>query len=255
MEVATSARQESRRWRRIWPIVIAILALGALAVMGKVFDVGAHVEPFLRWVQQQGVWGPVVIVGVYAVACVLMLPGVLLTVPVGYVFGVGVGVATVSVASVLGACAAFWVGRTVGRGWVQQKVAGNARFAAIDAAVGREGFKIVLLTRLSPIFPFNLQNFAYGLTTVGFWKYALASWIGMLPGTVLYVYLGSAARSLLDATSGDLAADWRVQVMFWAGLAIAVGVAVFVARVARRALKAVAINDGSDQSHGQTTKA
>ena len=147
------------------------------------------------------------------------------------------GPATVSVASTLGACAAFWVGRTVARGWIEQKAAAKPRFQAIDRAVGREGFKIVLLTRLSPIFPFNFQNYAYGLTRVAFWKYALASWVGMLPGTLMYVYIGSGLQSLTEATSGEVSGGWVDRAFLFGGLAIAVVVAVGVARVARRALR------------------
>ena len=112
----------------------------------------------------------------------------------------------------------------------------NPRFAAIDRAVGREGLKIVLLTRLSPVFPFNLLNYAYGLTAVPFWKYALASWIGMLPGTVMFVYFGSALRSLSEAAAGRVEGGTAQKIFFWAGLAVAAVVAVLVARIARRAM-------------------
>jgi len=102
--------------------------------------------------------------------------------------------------------------------------------------VGREGFKIVLLTRLSPIFPFVILNYAFSLTKVRFGAYALASWIGMLPGTLMYVYIGSALGNLAEVAAGrqKSPAEWG---FFIGGLVVAVGVAVFVTRIARKALK------------------
>ena len=155
----------------------------------------------------------------------------------GFLFKLLVGTITVSIGSTLGACAAFLVGRTVGRGWISSKIAANKKFAAIDSAVGQQGFKIVLLVRLSPIFPFNLLNYAFGLTRVSFAKYALASWIGMLPGTVMYVYFGAGLRNLADAAAGKVETGIAGQIFFWLGLAVAIVVTIFVTRLARKALK------------------
>src|SRR5262249_24071426 len=147
------------------------------------------------------------------------------------IFGVIRGFIAVSVGSVLGAAAAFFVGRKLARGWVEQKVAGNPRFQALDRAVGTRGFKIVLLTRLSPIFPYTLLNYAFGLSRVRFRDYFLASWIGMLPGTVMYVYLGSLADNLAQVASGRVDKDAGQQVLFYAGLVITVVVTVYVTRI------------------------
>jgi len=184
-----------------------------------------------------------IIIAGYVVACVFFLPGLVLTVGTGFVLKTLWGTVTVSIGSTLGACAAFLVGRTVARKWVEAKLAGDPRFAAVDRAVGREGFKIVLLTRLSPVFPFNLLNYGYGLTKVSFGHYALASWIGMLPWTVVFVYSGAGLGSLAEVAEGAQRQTTAERVLFWLGLAVAVGVAVFVARVARRALKE-AVSEG-----------
>jgi uncharacterized membrane protein YdjX (TVP38/TMEM64 family) len=154
----------------------------------------------------------------------------------GFLFGLLWGTVTVSVGSVLGATAAFLVGRFLARDWVAKKVSGKAKFGAIDEAVGEQGFKIVLLTRLSPIFPFNFQNYAYGLTSVRLRDYVLASWIGMIPGTIMYVYFGTTIQKLTQAAQGRAmsAAEW---VFFGVGLVVAVGVTVFITRIARRALR------------------
>jgi uncharacterized membrane protein YdjX (TVP38/TMEM64 family) len=110
------------------------------------------------------------------------------------------------------------------------------RFGALDEAVGREGFKVVLLTRLSPLFPFNLLNFMFGITKVSFWDYMLASWIGMLPGAVLYVYIGTAAHSITSIAAGKNETGTPEQVFLGVGLvATALVVALFV-RLARKSL-------------------
>ena len=150
----------------------------------------------LDWVAGLGPTGVIAFVVIYILACVFMLPGSVLTLGAGAVFGVVKGSVIVSVASTLGATAAFLVGRYLARDRVAKLIEGNERFRAIDEAVGREGWKIVGLTRLSPVFPFNLLNYAYGITKVSLRDYFLASWVGMVPGTLMYVYLGSLAGSL-----------------------------------------------------------
>jgi uncharacterized membrane protein YdjX (TVP38/TMEM64 family) len=233
----TEAEATSRRapWRLIALAVVAVgLTVAFIVYRDRVREV---LETVLEWTRGLGAWGPPVVAAAYAAATVLFVPGSALTLGAGFLFGVLVGTIVVSVGSVLGACGAFLVGRTVARGWVARKVAGNPKFAAIDEAVGRQGFRIVLLTRLSPIFPFNMLNYAYGLTKVPFWKYALASWIGMLPGTVMYVYLGSGLRSLAAAAAGETEGGMAERIFFWVGLAVAILVALVVTRIARRALK------------------
>ena len=219
-----------------WRIGLLVLIFAGLICAGKFLPLKDYFVAALNWIQSLGYWGPVVVVLFYIVACVLFLPGSGLTLGAGFIFKLLLGTITVSIGATLGACAAFWVGRTIARGWVAKKVAGNPKFASLDEAVGREGFKIVLLTRLCPIFPFNLLNYAFGLTRVKFRSYALASWIGMLPGTIMYVYIGSGLRSLADAAAGGARQTVAQRIFFWAGLVVAVAVAALVTRIARRAL-------------------
>ncbi len=218
--------------KQVVKLLVILAVVVALVVLGR----QVPVDEVLAWIDGLGFWGPVVLAAVYVVATVLLVPGSLLTLGGGALFGVVTGTLTVSVGATLGACAAFLVGRYAARDWVAERfVAGNERFAAIDAAVGREGFKVVLLTRLSPVFPFNMQNYAYGLTGVSFRDYALASWLGMIPGTIMYVYLGAAAGEVAGAASGEgkSAGEWA---LYAVGLAATVAVTVVVTRVARRAL-------------------
>lgn len=218
-------------------LIVLMAAVAALVVATIFLPVKDYLLAMLDWTSGLGVWGPAFVAAFYVAACVLLLPGSVLTLGAGFLFGVVTGTVTVSIGSTLGACAAFVVGRTLARGWIEQKVAARPKFAAIDRAVGVQGFKIVLLTRLSPIFPFNLLNYAYGLTKVKFWQYALASWVGMLPGTVMYVYLGSGLRSLTEAAAGQSNGPLQ-RILFFVGLGVTVVVVVLVTHLARKALRA-----------------
>ena len=195
---------------------------------------------FLARVRDLGPWGPVLVAVAYVPASLLFVPGSILTLGAGFLFGVPLGTLTVSAGSVAGATAAFLAGRTLAREWVERRVAANPRFRAIDRAVERQGFRVVLLTRLSPVFPFNLLNYAYGVTGVSLRDYVLASWIGMLPGTVLYVYLGSAVKSLAELLAGEVEAGAGGRILFGLGLVATATVTVLVTRAARRALREAA---------------
>jgi uncharacterized membrane protein YdjX (TVP38/TMEM64 family) len=231
-------------------MAVAIALVIALLLARQYLPVRGWVRNALAWVDSLGAWAPVLVAAFYVVACVLLLPGGVITLASGFVLGVVVGTVTVSVGSALGVCAAFLLGRHLFRGWMERKVASRPTFAAIDDAVGEQGFKIVLLTRLNPIFPFNLQNYAYGLTKVNFWQYALASWIGMLPGTIVYVWLGSTARTLAGAGAARLPPAARYGVYAGGSVLLLVG-AWYVSRVARRALRqAVAGPEEAAEEHG-----
>jgi uncharacterized membrane protein YdjX (TVP38/TMEM64 family) len=215
----------------------ALLVLGGgVVALLFFFPVKEWLVAFVDWVRGLGPWGPVAIGAAYIPACLLFLPGSPLTLGAGFAFGVVRGTIAVSIGSTLGAAAAFWAGRTLLRGLIEERVARNPRFQAIDQAVAEQGAKIVLLTRLSPVFPFNLLNYAFGVTKVRFRDYILASWIGMLPGTIMYVYLGSAAGSLADLVAGNVEGGAGQQALIYVGLAATVAVTILVTRIARRAL-------------------
>ena len=217
-------------------LIGAVVALVVVVAAARLLPVGAWLLGFVEWIRGAGVAGMAAFMVAYVAACVLFLPGSLLTLGAGFAYGVGLGVPLVWVAANAGAALAFVLGRTLAREQIAARVAGNARFAAIDRAVGREGLQIVLLTRLSPVFPFNLLNYAYGLTQVRLRDYVVGSLIGMLPGTVMYVYLGSLVTSVTELASGRPAGGGAQQTLYWLGLAATVVVTVVVTRVARRAL-------------------
>ena len=231
--------------RKTLRIAMALLLVAAVVAALAVLPVKDYLAGFLEWIESVGAWGPVLLAAAYTVACVLFVPGSILTLGAGFLFGVVWGTIAVSIGSVLGATAAFLVGRTFARGWIEGRIASHPRFQAIDRAVGEQGFKIVLLVRLSPIFPFNLLNYAFGLTKVRLWQYVLASWIGMLPGTVMYVYLGSALKSLADVAAGSPEGGTPQTVFFVVGLAMTIVATVVVTRVAKRALDEAVAEHGA----------
>lgn len=193
----------------------------------------------LQWISGLGSTAPLVFIPLYIVACVLFIPGSILTLSAGFLFGVVRGSIYVSVAATLGATLAFLMGRYFARQWVAARLANYPKFKAVDEAVAREGWKIVALTRLSPVFPFNLLNYGFGLTDVGLRDYVIASWAGTLPGTILYVYLGSLAEDLTRVATGDGERTPAVWAFYAIGLLATVAVTVYVTRVSNQALKAV----------------
>src|SRR5207247_3737216 len=169
----------------------------------KVLPVERWLRSFNDWVGQMGALGSFIFIGVYVVATVLLAPGAILTIGAGFAFGLSKGFLAVSAGSTLGAALAFLVARFIAREKVEATAKGNEKFREIDKAIGKQGAKLIFLLRLSPLIPFNLSNYFYGLTGVRFWPYVLVSWIGMMPGTLLSVYIGVAGKAALSATAGD----------------------------------------------------
>lgn len=240
MEAAGIEKRSSRpvpaaRRKRLLPVAVAAGAVLGFLVVGRVG--GAYLPVFASWVAEQGVWGPVLFIAGYAVATVALVPGSLLTLAAGAVFGLAAGVAYVFMGAVLGATLAFLVGRYAARGAVERRISGDPRFERIDAAIARSGRKIVFLLRLSPVLPYNLLNYALGLTRVRLRDYVIAS-LGMLPGTFLYVYSGRVAGDVASLAGGAAVERgggyYAVLVL---GLVATVGVTIMVTRIARRALR------------------
>lgn len=231
------------KWLKPVLIVGAIVAI--LVIGGKQLNLQQRISDALAWIEGLGSAGMGVYAGLYVLACVFFIPGSLLTLGAGAIYGVVTGSILVSISSTLGATAAFLVGRYVARGWIAKKIEGNARFSAIDDAVADEGWKMVGLTRLSPVFSFNLLNYAYGLTRVSLREYVLASWIGMMPGTVMYVYLGSLAGDLAslgaETEHAKTPGEWA---MYGVWLVATILVTVYVTKIARKALAARISTEG-----------
>jgi uncharacterized membrane protein YdjX (TVP38/TMEM64 family) len=231
--------QKTHGPRRSSGLPLRRILIGAAVLIGLVAAArlgGGYVETFRAQVEGLGVWGPVVFILGYALAVVAFVPASVLTLAAGAIFGIAAGTVYVFFAATLGAAAAFLVSRYLARASIERRIESDARFAAMDRAVGEQGLRIVALMRLSPVFPFNLLNYALGLTRVGFVDYNIAS-LGMLPGTLAYVYLGSVAGEVASLAGGAEMARGPVDYAIWGvGLVATFAVTVIVGRIARRAL-------------------
>lgn len=192
-------------------------------------------KSFTDWIRQLGVAGAFIFIGAYALAAVAFVPGAIFTIAAGLVYGIVGGTAVALAGATLGAGLAFLVARYLVRGRIEKFARNNKKFGAIDQAIGKEGWKIVGLLRLSPLIPFNVSNYFYGITSIGFWPYLVASVIGMLPGTLLYAYLGAIGQAgLSGGKKGHTPLEWT---FLGLGLLATIGVTIFISRVAKKALK------------------
>lgn len=223
--------RRTRRWLR--PLLFFVV-LAALAVAAPLLGLGQRLAELRGWIEGLGALGPLVFALIYAIATVAAVPASLLTIAAGAMFGSGVGVATVILGATAGAAAAFAIARWMARDAVAGWLAKNEKFARLDAMTERHGAIIVAVTRLLPIFPFNLLNYGFGLTRVRFGTYVLWSFLCMLPGTALYV-VGA------DAVTRGLA-EGRIP---WGLIAVLVGVLVLLLLVVRRARRVLAAREAA----------
>jgi len=217
-------------------IVLTAIVI-ALFLAAKFLPVQQWLRSFNDWVGQMGLAGIFIFIAVYAAATVLLAPGAILTIGAGFAFGLWKGFLAVSAGATLGAALAFLVARFVARDKIEAMARRNTKFQRIDNAIGQQGVKLVFLLRLSPVIPFNLSNYFYGLTAVKFWPYVLASWIGMMPGTFLYVYIGTAGKAAVSAVGGE---GWQHWTFISVGLAATIVVTIWVSKIARDAVKKTA---------------
>ncbi len=219
--------------------ILAGLVLAALVVAVAVLPLRDWAVALVQCVRGYGAWGALLYALVYVVGTLLLVPGTALALGSGFLYGPFGGTLIVSPASVLGATLAFLLARSFARDWVARRIRRYPRFQAIDQAVGERGFKFVLLLRLQPVFiPFAMLNYALGLTRVRLRDYVLGSWIGMLPATILYVYLGSVAQDAATLLRGRVpaAGPWG-RALLWGGLLATAILVLWISRVARRALE------------------
>jgi uncharacterized membrane protein YdjX (TVP38/TMEM64 family) len=221
-------------------MIAAAVILAILALALWLLPIRPWLLASLQWTAEHREKAWLLFVVTYIVATVCFLPATILTLAAGAIFGVGTGSVLVSIGSTLGATAAFFVGRSLARDWIGQRIAAWPRFHALDAALAERGFLIVLLTRMSPAFPFFLLNYAYGVSSVKPSDYILGSWLGMLPATAAYVYLGTLAASLAQVVSGSAGGAAQSGSLRWVLLALGVlatiALTVVVTKLASRQL-------------------
>ena len=243
VEGSVGAPRRTFPWKRM---IGGIVLLVLLILVGR--RIGGALPAAAEAIRGLGIWGGVAFVGLYGAAAVAFVPGSLLTLAAGALFGIGWGVVWVLLGATVGASLAFLVARYLARSWVEARIGANPRFAAVDRAIGRDGRRIVFLLRLSPVFPFNALNYALGLTKVRFVDYLVAC-VGMLPGSLLYVYYGKLAGDVATLAGG--AASTPRGLGYWAvlilGLAATLAVTMVVTRAARRALAEATEEEGEDE--------
>jgi uncharacterized membrane protein YdjX (TVP38/TMEM64 family) len=218
-------------------VAVAVLLLAVIVAVAVGLPLASWAADAAAWSRGHRQAAGALFVAAYVLAAVLIVPASILTLAAGYLFGLPLGVALTSAGSVLGAMAAFVVGRFVARDWIARRAVAWPRFGALDAALHHDGFAIVLLARLSPLIPYSVLNYGLSITAARFRDYALATWIGMLPATALYVYAGTLAKDLATLTSATRAPSWATQSLLAFGFLATAALTVLITRRATRVLR------------------
>ena len=223
-----------RRLPRLrWQWFAAIAAAVAIVLAFHELPVKDWIARLPPWAASLGWRGVLVFAAVYVACALLFGPAWLVTLAIGLAYGFARGLLLVSAVSTVGAALAFLIARHLVRRRVEELVRRRPALAAVDRAIARHGWKIVFLLRLSAVVPYTLSNYVYGITAIRFGPYLLASWIGMLPVTAVYVSIGAAGRAAIAAPVQPSAWRWAILV---AGVLLTLGVAIFIARISRREL-------------------
>ncbi len=229
---------QNRPGGRFWlKVLVYVAVIAGWYALSRVFPLDAWLLGLLSWMEGLGAWGAFVFVLLYVPSCVLMLPDVLPNAAAGAIWGIGAGTVAVSVGRVLGSAATFLLARGIAGGLVERRMAEDPKFAAVAEAVGRNGFRFVVLLRLCPLFPTIMLNYMLGLTRVSLMAYAAGTLLGMLPRTIVVAYVGSGARSLADLSVGNTMNVAAHPVLFWGGLVVSLFIATLLGYKARRILK------------------
>ena len=220
--------------------IIIIIIIVLFVILNKYFNISNKIKTVLinslEWIESFGILTPIIFGLIYIICTVLLISGAVLTLGAGIIFGVIKGSIIVSVFSTLAAITSFLIGRFLLRNWVLKKIEKYPKFKAIDTAVAKKGWKIVGLTRLSPVFPFVFLNYAFGLTKISLKDYAIASWIGMMPGTIMYVYIGSLIGDIATLGAGGrekTPVEWIFTII---GFIITVIITLYVTNISKKAL-------------------
>lgn len=228
------------RSRRFWLLVLGGVLI---ALLGSTLPLKDWFIVVSTWLVALGPNAIPAFILLYLLATILGFPNILLILVAGTIFGLVPGIIAVSIADTLGAVACFLLGRTLARKRIKKWISKNPSFAQLDQAVGKKGWKILLLTRLSPLVPSNILNYGFSCTKVNFWQYCFFSWLGMLPIIALYVYLGSFGISLLQ--EGLTPRKLALQSV---GIILAIGAALYTTRIARKAMTPDCASEESPKS-------
>ncbi|MEI6349991.1 MAG: TVP38/TMEM64 family protein [Verrucomicrobiota bacterium] len=216
----------------------ALLGL-ALVGLSRFLPVAGWISHLQHKIVAMEMWGAVLYPLLYAGCNVLLLPGGILAVGGGLFFGLWWGTFLVLLGNVVGAAIAFLISRKLGRGWLENKFKGSRRFKALDTAIRREGWKIIFLSQVHPLFPTSLLNYLYGVTSIRFWPCMLWVALGQLPGLFLYAYLGTLAQLGIKLFRGQTHPVWSEYLIWFGGLLLTVIVTTALGRLALKLLAEV----------------
>jgi uncharacterized membrane protein YdjX (TVP38/TMEM64 family) len=230
-------RRHTRRWWAILSGAVWLANVLLVTALPFVLPVKRRLADLLAWIATLGPWAPALVIAAFVPVTLLFLPPAILAIGAGLIFGLWRGFLVAMAGKMLGGATAFLIARTLARERIARLVANDPYLRAVDRAVGREGFKIVALSRLSPLLPFGIMNFTFGATRIGFFSYLAASTLGGIPMTLLFAYMGSVARSFAEIASEGGAPVGLRRVLIVVGLALTAALAWWIARVAKRALE------------------
>ncbi len=220
---------------RIFRLFIAACILAALIIFWK--PVQGYIEDVLAWVDTLGVWAPVVFVIMVAGSVPALLPGLLFTLAAGAMFGLFRGVILIVLGLSIGGAVSFLLGRYVFRDWATKLLQRHPAMSHLESEVTRGGWKLIMFTRMIPLFPFKISNYVFGCTRVKLWQYWLGNTIGILPLTFTNVYTGSLLSDLASIGDGDVSKSPTEWTLTAAGLLFAVCGLIYITRYARRAMR------------------
>jgi uncharacterized membrane protein YdjX (TVP38/TMEM64 family) len=226
------------RAKQLVKLAAVLLIIAAVIVLFRVLPVATWLRAFQTYVRSLGALGYVVYIVVYALCVVAFVPASILTLGAGAIFGFVGGTIVVVIGATIGATLAFLLARTVMRKRIEAMTARNAKFRALDRAIGKEGTKIVFLVRLAVVFPFTYINYAFGLTAIPLWRYVAATFFGIIPATAAFVFASSAAASAATTSTSSI-----TKIVYIAGGVVAIIVSVLIGRIATNAIRRAGVED------------
>jgi len=220
---------------RLWPkILFFFIAITSWYGLSRLLPLEAWLLNLLTWIEGRGFWGLLIFILLYIPACVFMFPDIFPNAAAGAIWGIGIGTAVTLLGRVLGSSVTFLLTRNIAGRWLERKMDADPKFAAIAEAIGREGFRIVVLLRLCPIFPSLMLNYAFGLTRISLKAAAAGTLIGMIPRTLFVAYVGAGTRNLADIAAGEGTRLTTHPILFCAGFILSLAILIILAAKARR---------------------
>ncbi len=223
--------------KNIFSLSAALAVLGVIVYILISYPVAEKLLECVAWIDSMGNLGILIFMVVFSIGVIIFLPASVMSLGAGFAYGIVLGSILVTIGGMIGAVVAFLLSRYIARDWVTKIIARDRRFQRVDKAIAANGFKFVLLTRLSPVVPYVLQNYTYGLTAVSLKDYSKASVIGMLPGTLLYVYLGSMITEASQVASGKILTTPAHIAFYILGLIATVAITIVLAKIAKKAMQ------------------